>query len=76
MKMSSALANLTFEFPKHLQHPSGRTILTAAYLLEYWATKGAIPCYQGVIDELRKGAEEVFMTAKPMCEQARPVDRK
>ena len=57
---------LTFEFPKHLQHPSGRTSLTAAYLLEYWATKGAIPCYQGVIDELRKEAEEIFRVAKPV----------
>ena len=57
---------LTFEFPKHLEHPVGRVNLTAAYLLEYWANKGAIPRYDGVIDGLRYGADEIFNAAKPV----------
>lgn len=56
---------LTFEFPKHMQHPIGRTNLTAAYLLEYWASKGAIPRYDGVIDGLKEGAAEISTVAKP-----------
>lgn len=50
-------AGLTSEFPKHLEHPARRVNLTAAYLLEYWTKKGAIPRYNGVIDGLRSGAE-------------------
>lgn len=57
---------LTFEFPKHMEHPVGRVNLTAAYLLEYWASKGAIPRYDGVIDGLREGAEKIFKAAKPV----------
>jgi len=55
---------LTFEFPKKLEHPAGRVNLTAAYLLEYWAKKEAIPRYDGVIDGLRAGASEIFTAAK------------
>ena len=55
---------LTFEFPKHLEHQVGRVNLTAAYLLEYWANKGAIPRYEGVIDGLRYGADEDFQCGK------------
>lgn len=57
---------LTFEFPKHLEHPMGRVNLTAAYLLEYWAKKGAIPKYDGVIDGLRACADEISKVAKPV----------
>lgn len=61
---------LTFEFPKHIEHPAGRVNLTAAYLLEYWAKKGAIPRYDGVIDGLRAGADEIFKAAKPVRSNA------
>lgn len=61
---------LTFEFPKHLEHPAGRVSLTAAYLLEYWAKKGAIPRYGGVIDGLRTGADEIFKASKPVRSNA------
>ena len=61
---------LTFEFPKHLEHQVGRVNLTAAYLLEYWANKGAIPRYEGVIDGLRYGADEIFNAAKPVRSNA------
>ena len=57
---------LTFEFPKHLEHPVGRVNLTAADLLEYWANKGVIPSYDAVIDGLRDGAAEIFKAAKPV----------
>ena len=57
---------LTFEFPKHMEHPAGRVNLTAAYLLEYWASKGTIPRYDGVIDGLLAGAAEIFKVAKPV----------
>ena len=62
--------DLTFEFPKHIEHPAGRTNLTAAYLLEYWAKKGIIPRYDGVIDGLRDGAAEIFEAAKPVPSNA------
>lgn len=55
-----------FEFPKHLEHPAGRAMLTAAYLLEHWANTGAIPRYDGVIDALRDGAGDIFKAAKPI----------
>lgn len=61
---------LTFEFPKHLEHPVGRVNSTAAHLLEYWANKGAIPRYDGVIDGLRYGADEIFNAAKPVRSNA------
>ena len=61
---------LTFEFPKHLEHPVGRVNLTAAYLLEYWANKGAIPRYEAVIDGLRHCADEIFNAAKPVSSNA------
>lgn len=57
---------LTFEYPKHLEHHIGRVNLTAADLLEYWANKGAIPRYDGVIDGLRSGADEIFKAANPV----------
>ena len=57
---------LIFEFPKHTEHTAGRVNLTAACLLEYWANKGAIPRYDGVIDGLREGAAEIFNAAKPV----------
>ena len=62
---------LTFEFPKHTEHPAGRVNLTAAYLLEYWSGKGAIPRYDGVIDGLRDGAAEIFKAATPLPSNAR-----
>ena len=58
---------LSFGFPEQLEHPVGRVNLTAAYLLEYWAEKGAIPRYDGVIEGLRTGAAEIFKAAKPVC---------
>jgi len=61
---SSGDPGLTFEFPKKLEHPAGRVNLTAAYLLEYWVKKEAIPRYDGVIDGLRAGASEIFTAAK------------
>ena len=57
---------LTFEFPKNLTHPIVHTNMIAAYLLEYWATKGVIPHYTGVIDGLREGADEIFKIAIPV----------
>ena len=48
-----------YEFPKNLQHPTIQTCMTAAYLLEYWARKGVIPQYSGLIKELHKAAEEL-----------------
>lgn len=65
---------LTFEYPKHLEHPIGRANLTAAYLLEYWAKKGAIQRYDGVIDGLREGATEIFKVAKPVRSNAKLTD--
>lgn len=64
------IGELIFEFPKNLQHPIGRANLTAAYLLEYWAKKGAIPRYDGVIDGLRDGATEISKVAKPVRSNA------
>ena len=61
---------LTFEFPKHTEHPAGRVNLTAAYLLEYWASKGTIPRYDGVIDGLLAGSAEIFKVAKPVRSNA------
>ena len=61
---------LTFEFPKHMEHPAGRANLTAAYLLEYWASKGILPRYDGVIDGLLDGAAEIFKVAKPVRSNA------
>lgn len=57
---------LIFEIPKHLEHPAGRVNLTAAHLLEYWSKKGAIPRYDGIIDGLRSGADEIFKAANPV----------
>ena len=57
---------LIFEIPKHLEHPAGRVNFTAAYLLEYWSKKGAIPRYDGIIDGLRSGADEIFKAANPV----------
>ena len=34
--------------------------MTASALLEYWASKGAIPRYDGVIEGLQEGASEIF----------------
>ena len=65
---------LTFEFPKHMEHPAGRVNLTAAYLLEYWASKGTIPRYDGVIDGLLAGAAEIFKVAKPVRSNAKLAD--
>jgi hypothetical protein len=48
-----------YEFPKNLQHPTIQTCMTAAYLLEYWARKGVIPQYAGLIQELHKAAGEL-----------------
>ena len=62
---------LTFEFPKHMEHPAGRVNLTAAYLLEYWSGKGAIPRYDGVIDGLRDGSAEIFKAATPFPSNGR-----
>jgi len=61
---------LTFEFPKRFEHPAGRVNLTAAYLLEYWSKKGAIPRYDGVIGGLRAGADDIFKAAKPVRSNA------
>jgi hypothetical protein len=35
-----------------LEHPAGRTMLTAAYLLKFWAQCGMIPYYSGLIEQL------------------------
>ena len=39
-----------------LESETFRTNLEAIGLLEYWAKKGVIPLYSGIIDNLRKDA--------------------
>lgn len=51
---------------RHLEHPAGRTAMTAAYLLAYWADKGAIPRYDGVIDGLRATFAELSAEGVPV----------
>jgi hypothetical protein len=44
---------------KELENPIARSNLTAAYLLKYWADKGMIPNYEGLIEELRLNASKL-----------------
>lgn len=59
---------LSFDSKKHLEHPIKRTLLTSAYLFEYWAKKGVIPSYSGMIDELRLAASEIEGSSEPILE--------
>lgn len=56
---------LYYVYPTHLENIMGRNNLTAAYLLEYWANKGAIPHYGAVVENLRTHASEIFKISKP-----------
>lgn len=45
---------------EHIEHPCGRLMMTAAYLLEFWSKKeDKIPEYSGLIEELRNGRDKL-----------------
>ena len=66
-------AILPFEFPKHLQHPYGRTMMSAAYALEYEAKMGRIKPAPALVENLRNAAGEIFRTATPVVASDRPM---
>jgi predicted ArsR family transcriptional regulator len=55
---AAAIRARGLDVDRKLEPTDARLELTAAYLLEYWADKGVIPRYDGVINGLRDVAAD------------------